>query len=222
MDRTPQAVARAKRFREPVSGFSHLTGLGFAVVGLAWLFVRTPRDGASLAAFALYAIGLVAVYSASSAYHLVVAREEIVRRLRLLDHMAIFLLVAGTSTPFMHRGLSGAPRVLMLSGLWGAAVLGIAFKLAWRSAPRALYTVLYVAMGWSVTIEWKKMIVVLPSLPLRLLVAGGVAYTVGALVYALKRPNPWPGRFGFHEIWHLFVLAGSALHFWAIATLPRT
>jgi len=221
MDATTRVVPAPSKFREPVSGFSHLVGLGFALVGLSWLFVRAPRDPASLSALALYAVGLVAVYSASSAYHLVVARDEVVRRLRLLDHMAIFLLVAGTSTPILHRGLSGTPRVVMLGGLWAAAVLGIAFKLAWRSAPRALYTFLYVVMGWAVVLEWKRMVVVLPSVSLGLLVAGGVAYTVGALVYAFKRPNPWPKHFGFHEIWHLFVLAGSTLHFFAIATLPR-
>jgi hemolysin III len=92
-------------------------------------------------------------------------------------------------------------------------------RLLWRGAPRALYTALYVAMGWMVVLRWQAVAHALPTTALLLVVTGGLTYTLGAVVYALRRPDPFPQRFGFHEIWHLFVLGGSALHFAAVASL---
>jgi hemolysin III len=107
----------------------------------------------------------------------------------------------------------------MLCGIWGLAAAGIAFRLLWLSAPRLLYTVMYVAMGWMVVVAGPHGLHALPRVVVALVIAGGVTYTAGAVVYAIKRPNPFPTVFGFHEIWHLFVLGGSALHYAAIAWL---
>jgi hemolysin III len=107
----------------------------------------------------------------------------------------------------------------MLGGIWLVAVAGIVLRLSWMHAPRALYTAMYVGMGWFIVVEAGTVVRVLSGLALSLVVAGGVVYTIGAIVYAAKRPNPYPRVFGFHEIWHLFVLAGSALHFAAIFVL---
>jgi hemolysin III len=103
--------------------------------------------------------------------------------------------------------------------MWGAAIAGVVFKLVWRGAPRALYTGLYVAMGWASALSAPALVASLPRAAVALVVAGGVTYTAGAIVYALRRPNPLPRVFGFHEIWHLFVLGGSALHYAAIALI---
>jgi hemolysin III len=214
---------RAPSVKDPVSGLSHLGGLVLALVAVPLLLADawSRRDVGGVVTRAAYGASLIALYAASSTYHLVTASETLSRRLRLLDHMAIFLLIAGTCTPVFDRAFEGRTRLVMLSVVWGLAVAGIAMKLAWRRAPRLVYTAVYVAMGWLVVVRWSTVAHRLPSLALTLVVAGGVTYTLGAVVYACKRPDPYPQRFGFHEIWHLFVLAGSALHFAAVAVLAR-
>lgn len=218
---TPVLVTGAaprRRLKDPFSGLSHAAGLVLALVGSAWLLARSP-DRASFATLAVYAAGLVVLYAASSLYHLIVADERTTRALRLFDHAAIFVMIAGTSTPILHRGLAGGLRSTMLAVTWTLAALGIACKLSWRSAPRAVYTAMYVGMGWSVVPAGRALIAGLTTPQLACVVGGGIVYTLGALVYALKWPDPRPSVFGFHEIWHLFVLGGSALHFAAIALL---
>ncbi len=208
------------RFKDPFSGFSHLFGLVLAVAGSAWLLTRTAQPGHLDAAVGIYGASLVALYAASSAYHLVVAGERTTRTLRALDHLAIFLLVAGTCTPIFCRAFEGTTRTLMLAGIWGAAGAGILIRALFPRAPRALTTALYVAMGWMIVLRWSDFANAVPTPVVVLAVAGGLTYTLGAVVYALRRPNPFPRVFGFHEIWHLFVLGASACHFAAVAALP--
>ncbi|MGH7298026.1 MAG: PAQR family membrane homeostasis protein TrhA [Polyangiaceae bacterium] len=207
------------RAREPVSGYSHLTGLAFAFVGASVLLARAWHARASLATALVYVVGLVGLYAASSAYHLVPSGEALRRRLRKLDHAAIFLMIAGTCTPVFWRAFDGGTRTAMLCGIWSVAAAGIVFRLVWLSAPRLLYTVMYLGMGWMFLVEAPSGFRALPGTVLALVLAGGVTYTAGAVVYALKRPDPFPPVFGFHEIWHLLVLGGSALHYAAIAAL---
>ncbi len=207
------------KVRDPVSGFSHLGGLVLALLGAGFLVARCAPGRGVLVTSATYGLCLVALYFASSAYHLVAAGETVTRRLRLLDHSAIFLMVAGTCTPVFYGGLVGTARVVALSLVWAVAAVGIALKLTWRRAPRWLYTTFYVAMGWGVLLQWPQVSSRLPYGVLALLLAGGITYTVGAVVYAIKRPDPLPRIFGFHEIWHMFVLGGSALHFAAVLSL---
>lgn len=204
--------------RDPVSGLSHAFGLCIGAVACTWLLVHA-RHGSMFAVLAVYAACLVVLYAASSLYHLVSLGDRVTRALRLFDHAAIFLFVAGTATPVLFRVLDGGARVAMLSFLWGLAAAGIAAKFLWRSAPRALYTALYVGMGWSVLFAGRALTRTLSPACLACVVAGGLVYTLGAVVYATRWPDPKPPHFGFHEIWHLFVLAGSALHLAAIAQL---
>jgi hemolysin III len=203
--------------REPFSGLSHLAGFVLAVVGAGVLAVLA-RDGQRIAAL-IYAASLVLLYAASSAYHLVDRGHAVTMRLRRLDHAAIFFLIAGTSTPLFVAALGGGARVFMLAAVWGMALVGVLFRTFWLTAPRWLYTATYLATGWVVVLRWKAVVAGLGSGAFALLVAGGVVYSLGALVYALKWPDPRPGRFGFHEVWHLFVLVASALHFAAIAVV---
>jgi hemolysin III len=209
------------RARDPVSGYMHLGGLLLSAAGAAWLLPRAGHGVPGLATLGVYAACLLCLYAASSAYHLVAADETVVARLRKLDHVAIFLMIAGTCTPIFFRAFDGATRAGMLAVVWSAAALGILLRVRWMGAPRALYTSIYVGMGWLVVVQGPRAFALLPTPVVALTVAGGVAYTVGAIVYGLKRPDPLPGRFGFHEIWHLFVLAGSALHYAAIFVLSR-
>jgi hemolysin III len=218
------AAGRPDRIvKDPVSGFSHFAGMVAAIVGVSFLlgYVWARGDRAMFATVAAYGLSLVALYAASSVYHLVRAGERVTRWLRLLDHSAIYLLIAGTCTPVFYRAFEGRTKATMLAIVWGLAALGIALKVAWRGAPRLLYTAIYVAMGWLAVVRWSDVVHGLPRLALVLVVAGGITYTLGAVVYAIKRPDPKPGVFGFHEIWHLFVLGGSALHFAAVAVLAQ-
>jgi hemolysin III len=207
------------RAREPVSGYTHLAGLGLACVGAVVLVARARGGGAPTAATLVYLVCLVGLYAASSAYHLLPSGEALRRRLRKLDHAAIFLMIAGTCTPVFWYALAGGMRTAMLCAVWAVAFAGIAFRLIWLTAPRALYTVMYVAMGWMFAVQGPRAFQALPTTVIALLLAGGLTYTAGAVVYAWKRPDPFPAVFGFHEIWHLFVLGGSAFHYAAIAAL---
>lgn len=207
--------------KDPVSGFSHLAGLGVALIAVPGLLLYARGEAATFVTTLVYGASLIVLYAASSAYHLLIADDRVMRRLRLLDHISIFLLIAGTCTPFFHRAFEGTTRLVMLGVIWALAAAGTGLELAWRRAPRLLYTSIYVAMGWLIVVHWTTVVHSLPAPALTLLFAGGVTYTLGAVVYVSKRPNPFPPVVGFHAIWHLFVLAASGLHFAAVAALVR-
>jgi hemolysin III len=136
--------------------------------------------------------------------------------LRRMDHSNIYLFIAATYTPLALILLNGASRVILLVLIWSAAIGGLLFRLVWLSAPRWLYTVLYVVMGWA-ALGWLQTFYQTAGLAvLILLVAGGLCYTIGAVVYALKRPNPSPSWFGFHEIFHIGTIGGFVCHYAAI------
>lgn len=139
--------------------------------------------------------------------------------LRRMDHANIFVFIAATYTPFGLLLLNGGDRVLMLGVVWGGAVAGLLFRLFWLNAPRWLYTLLYLAMGWAAVGWMKTFWEVGGTAVLLLLIGGGLAYTLGATVYALKRPNPWPTWFGFHEIFHALTIAAFVQHYTAISML---
>jgi hemolysin III len=148
--------------------------------------------------------------------HGVRAGPDVVRRLRVFDHAAIFVLIAGTYTPITLVSLRVVAPVwswALFGTVWGLAVLGVLFKLFWIGAPRWLSVALYIALGWMAVIAVAPLLQALPLGAMLWMLAGGLFYTVGALIYATKRPDPWPRTFGFHALWHLFVLAGSASHF---------
>lgn len=207
-----------KRLREPVNGLTHAAGGVLAFVGLFVLVASAASAGRmdQIVAFGIFGISLVALYIASSLYHLLPLSPAGVARLRKLDHVAIFVLIAGTYTPFCLLALEGAWRVGLLSMIWGLAVCGILLKLFWMEAPRWLSVALYLGMGWVAVIAAPALFLAVPTGGMTWVLGGGLLYTAGALIYGLKRPNLVPGVFGFHELWHLFVVAGSSCHFWAV------
>jgi hemolysin III len=141
--------------------------------------------------------------------------------LRVFDHAAIFGLIAGTYTPITLlalRATSPAWGWTLFAVAWGFAILGVLFTIVWRDAPRWLSTSLYVGLGWLAAVAIAPLAAAISTSGLVWLVAGGVAYSVGALVYATRRPDPWPRTFGHHALWHLFVLAGSACHYVLVLT----
>ncbi|MDY0059182.1 MAG: hemolysin III family protein [Myxococcota bacterium] len=204
------------RLREPVNGLTHLLGFVLAIAGHTVLVTLAAQHATSrhVVAFAVYGATLMGLYLASSLYHLLPLTEVGVRRLKRLDHIMVFMLIAGTYTPICLLALGGAWGWSLFGVVWGLAVAGTAFKLCWLGAPRRLVTGIYIAMGWVVLVAIVPLVGALPPGGLLWLALGGLCYTGGAVIYARRRPDPWPGRFGFHEIWHLFVLAGSACHFW--------
>ena len=207
-----------KRLREPVNGLTHLAGALLASVGLIVLLATAVREGRvdQIVAFGVFGFSLIALYTASTLYHLLPLSPLGVARLRRVDHMMIFVLIAGTYTPFCLLALDGAWQAGLLALIWSLALCGILLKLFWMDAPRWLSVALYLGMGWVALVAAPALFRAVPIGGMAWVLAGALAYTTGALIYGFKRPNPVPGVFGFHELWHLFVMAGSACHFWAV------
>ncbi|MDQ5827404.1 MAG: hemolysin III family protein [Chloroflexota bacterium] len=187
-------------------------------MGVVVLLVKAANAGRvdQIVAFGIFGLSLTALYSASTLYHLLPLSPAGVARLRRVDHMMIFVLIAGTYTPFCLLALDGAWRVGLLSVFWSLAMCGVLFKLFWMGASRWLSVALYMGMGWVAVIAAPALFQAVPPGGMAWVLGGGLVYSLGAIVYGLRRPNPWPGVFGFHELWHLFVVVGSACHFWAV------
>lgn len=166
-----------------------------------------------LSGFAIYGATLVLLYTASALYHSLPVSEYGVKRLLLFDRVGIYLLIAGTYTPLCLVPLRGAWGWGLLGLVWGMALGGSLCELTWRAAPAWITTGLYLIMGWLAVLAFGPLRHTLTGAGLAWLVAGGVTYTVGAVVCLTERPRLWPGVFSAHELWHLFVLGGSACHF---------
>ena len=168
-------------------------------------------------AILVYATALAAMFGVSAVYHRVTWRSLRVRAwMRRLDHAMILLLIAGTYTPFAVLAFDGAIATAILIGVWSGAAVGLVLNLFWVTAPRWVTVPVFVALGW-IGVVGVPQLLNLGLAPTVLVFAGGALYTVGAIAYALKRPNPRPAVFGYHEIFHLLVIAAAALHFVAIA-----
>jgi hemolysin III len=200
------------RIREPVNGASHLLGFMLAGAG-TFLLLKIARGPWMLAGFSVYGASLLLLYGASSLYHLLPVSERPLRALRTLDHIAIYFLIAGTYTPIALVTLHGRLGWTLLVIVWLIAVAGIPFKLFFLDAPVWISTGTYLAMGYLALVAVQPLARAVPPSGLLWLMIGGLAYTVGAVIYSRQRPNPFPGLLGHHEILHLLVLLGSACHF---------
>lgn len=203
----------SRLFKDPVSGLTHLASAFAALIGLLVLWGFSPSAGPTRPGVVIYGATLVLLFLASAAYHLIKTSPARELWLRRLDHTAIFLLIAGTYTPVCLIVLTGGWRWGMLITIWALAAIGILFKLFFIKAPRWISVIIYVTMGWLGVIGVAQLLQALPIAAMGWLLAGGLLYTGGAVIYGLKRPNLLPGVFGFHEIWHLFVTAASAAHY---------
>lgn len=211
------------RFRDPVSGLTHLVGAGLGACGLVYMATRTIASGgsgANLAAVLIYGVSLVLLYLASATYHLLIVPDGTRLLLRRIDHAIIPVFIAGTYTPFCVIALKGTVGTAVLVTIWALALGGMAKSIFWIHAPRWLTAGLFVLMGWVVVAAAYQLYQSVSPLSFWLVFGGGVLYSIGALVYSLKWPDPFPPHFGFHEIWHLFVLAGSTCHYFSILELP--
>ena len=205
------------RLREPVSGLTHLGGAIASAGGVVALLALGWQGLEGVISTIIYGLSLVGLFAASAAYHLARVRPSVQDILRKLDHAAIYLLIAGTYTPFCLNAFSGFWRWGLLAIVWSLAGIGIMVKIFTINAPRWLSAGTYLLMGWLCVAAIGEMLVALPPVVLTWLVVGGVIYTLGALVYITRAMDFWPGRFGYHEVWHIFVLLGAAAHFMAVA-----
>ncbi|MFP6626142.1 MAG: hemolysin III family protein [Deltaproteobacteria bacterium] len=210
--------------RDPLNAYSHLAGALMSVVGLVALVVLSRGDPWRVAAFSIYGGSLVLLYAASSLYHWLGSSDHAMTRLRRFDHAAIFVLIAGTYTPICLISLGGRWGWSLFAVVWAMAIAGVGLKMFVEGLPRWSSTALYLGMGWIAVVAAVPLARSMPSGGLLWLVVGGLFYTFGAVIYGLKRPDPWPATLGFHGVFHFFVLAGSGAHFVCMAcyVLPVT
>jgi hemolysin III len=197
-------------------GHSHQWAAVVAAAVGAVLVVTAPTLRAALGAL-VYALSITTLFTISATYHRVEWRSPRARLwMRRADHAAIFVFIAGTYTPFALLVVSGSLGTGLLIAVWAGALAGIARELVWTQAPRWLGVAAYIALGWLAVLCAPALISEL-GWSVTLVAAGGVLYTLGAIVYALRRPDPWPRSFGYHEIFHALVIAAAALHLAVIA-----
>lgn len=206
------------KIKDPVSGFTHLFGALLSIAGLAVLVYFAAIKGTvwHIVGFSIFGASLILLYGASATYHLLTLSEKGDRTLKRIDHMMIYVLIAGTYTPICLVPLRGVWGWSLFGSIWGFAVLGIVMKIVWLNAPRWLSTIFYLIMGWLAVIAFWPLMQAVPLGGVIWLVAGGILYSIGAVIYGTKRPNFIKNILGFHEIFHLFVLAGSFSHFWVM------
>jgi hemolysin III len=207
------------KLREPVNGLTHLGGAILGFIGMIAMLIIARGAALKVASVLVYSFGLMAMFFASGIYHSAIVKPSVQQILRKIDHSAIFLLIAGTYTPFCLLAFTGFWHWGLLALIWAIAAIGIVVKVFYIKSPRWLHTGIYVLMGWICVMAAPQMPSVLPTAAMVWLFVGGVIYTLGAVVYATKALDFVPGKFGFHEVWHIFVLLGALAHFIAIMSL---
>jgi hemolysin III len=205
------------KLREPVNGLTHLAAAILSLFGLVALLAIGHDSLVKVLALFIYGCSLVLMFSASAAYHLVDAGPRPMLGLRKLDHTSIYFLIAGTYTPICLRYFSGFWAWGVLVIIWSLALVGIVVKLFIVKAPRGLTAGIYLVMGWLCLMAIRQMLLFMPTGALIWLLLGGLFFTVGAVVYIAKKPDFFPGVFGFHEVWHIFVILGCLSHYILIA-----
>ncbi len=206
-----------KKLREPVNGLTHLFAAVAAAMGLVVLLYVGRDSLFKQVSLFVYASSLVLMFAASAAYHLIRGGPRISLLLRKLDHTSIYLLIAGTYTPICLQFLTGIWQWGILAVIWSMAAIGIIVKMFVIHAPRWITAAVYILMGWLSLFAIPEILRSMPEAALIWLVVGGVLFTAGAAVYVTERPDWFPGVFGFHELWHIFVILGCISHFIVIA-----
>ena len=206
-----------RHIKDPGSAITHFIGMLMAIFAAIPLLIQASReqDAVYLISLTVYAVSMVLLYAASTTYHTFDISKKVNTILKKIDHMMIFVLIAGSYTPICLLVLDrkiGIPRLLLV---WGIAIVGILIKAFWVFCPKWVSSVLYIGMGWTCVLAFGQMLNGLSRAEFGWLLAGGIIYTIGGIIYALKLPifNMKHKNFGSHEIFHLFVMGGSACHF---------
>ncbi len=206
------------KIKDPVSAGTHFLGAIAAIVALPFMIERavaTGADGLSIFGSIIFVLSMFLLYGASATYHTVVVSPEANIKFKKVDHMMIFILIAGTYTPICLTALRDSVGFILLAAIWGLAFLGMIFKFCWVTCPKWVSSTIYIAMGWLCVFAFPQIYASLSLQGFLYLLAGGIIYTVGGVIYALKAKlfNSKHTYFGSHEIFHLFVMAGNLLQF---------
>lgn len=205
--------------REPINAYTHLFGAGLSIIGTIFLLIYggkgLPLTPTAIISIIIFGLSLTALYASSGIYHAIKANDTILLRLKKLDHSMIFLLIAGSYTPFCLLALTGLWQITILILVWSLAIIGIILKIFWINMPRWVSTSFYIGMGWVAILALNPLTKALSVGGIVWLTLGGIMYTIGGIIYGMKKPN-FSHTFGFHELFHIFVLLGSACHYWCI------
>lgn len=207
----------SRHLKDPGSAITHFIGMLMAIFAAVPLLIKAARepDHIYLISLSIYALSLILLYAASTTYHTFDLSERANTILKKIDHMMIFVLIAGSYTPICLITLKGRTGTILLALVWGIAIVGIILKAFWVFCPKWVSSVLYIGMGWTCVLAFSTILDNLSAAAFGWLLAGGIIYTVGGVIYALKLPifNSKHKNFGSHEIFHLFVMGGSICHF---------
>jgi len=212
----PDPPAVVERVKPRMRGVTHQYAFFVSLITGAILIFAAP-DARATVAVSIYAAAIAGLFGVSALYHRRNWSSGARRWMRRLDHCMIFLLIAGTYTPILVLVLSGTISVVMLSIIWGGAAAGVVLKLVWIDAPNWLVALVYVVLGWAGTVALPWIAVEIGAVPLVLIVLGGLLYSAGALIYARQKPDPVPAVFGYHEIFHVLVIAAALMHYSVVA-----
>lgn len=205
--------------REPINAYTHLIGAALSFIGTILLLIYggkgSPLTTTAIVSIIIFGLSLIALYTASGVYHAVRANQAVLLRLKKLDHSMIFILIAGSYTPFCLLALTGVWRISIITLVWSLALIGIILKVFWINMPRWVSTGFYIGMGWVALLALSPLAKALSVGGLTWLALGGIMYTIGGVIYGLKKPNI-SKTFGFHELFHIFVMLGSACHYWCV------
>ncbi len=206
-----------ERIKDPGSAITHFIGMLMAIFAAVPLLIKAAHEPSRIyvISIAIYAASLILLYTASTTYHTFNRSEKVNTILKKIDHMMISVLIAGSYTPICLLVLGGKTGLILLSIVWGIALAGILIKAFWVYCPKWVSSVLYIGMGWTCVLAFTQILNSMSPAAFGWLLAGGIIYTVGGVIYALKLPlfNSRHKYFGSHEIFHLFVMGGSACHF---------
>lgn len=206
-----------KHAMDPISSETHFIGACLSCLGLlVMIFVGVYRETTPILMVAtiIFGVSLILLYSASAVYHYFQGSEKVKMILRKLDHSMIYILIVGTYTPVVAYCMEAPRSYYFLGILWFIALVGIIVKICWMNAPRSIATIIYLILGWAIVFDFQSFTGI-PFQCLAFIAAGGIAYSLGAFIYIFKKPN-LTEAFGFHELFHIFVMVGSAFHFLAV------
>ena len=201
--------------RDPGSAFTHYIALLLSLFAAIPLMIKASSNEETFASVAIFMLSMILLYAASTTYHTVNIPQKYLRLFRKLDHMMIFVLIAGTYTPICLTVLKDGPGLILLAAVWIIALIGMYINILWITCPKWISSVIYIAMGWICVFVFSELLHTLPLAGFLWLLIGGIIYTIGGIIYALKLPlfNNRHKYFGSHEIFHLFVMAGSFCHY---------
>lgn len=201
------------RSQEAFNFYSHLAGMIASVLGTLFLLNVATGSASMIITALIYGCSIIFLFSASSLYHAFKKQENELSFWRKMDRLAIFFMIAGSYTPICYFFLDTNWRLPMIAIQWGLVIFGVCSQLFFPRAPRSLYAIIFLIMGWMLVFPMKQILGAMTSAQIALLFIGGVAFTLGAIIYAIKKPIMIPGVFSFHELFHVMVLIGGISHY---------